>query len=229
MQPNDPSFDEGLGKVPAWYRPALASAAPAYRRCWWPDDNRQNREWILSNAARLARAEAALTKRVESAHQVAFPTERIPVDVVPTVDSSGANTVVYPRHIVISSTGPGYGSFGGLELLFHEATHTVVSPRSDGGSIAAIRRAAEAERVEVPRDLWHVVLFYTAGEATKKTVREIWGEPYVQYLYTSGLFERAWPTLRQPLEDAWQPYLDGKSTLDEAASRLVTEIGQKKP
>jgi hypothetical protein len=71
-------------------------------------------------------------------------------------------------------------------------------------------------------------LFFTAGDATKKTVREIWGEPYQQYLYGSGLFQRAWPQWREPLERAWQPYLDGTTSLEAAASELVAAVAQKR-
>jgi hypothetical protein len=227
LRPGDSSFDEGLGAVPAWYRAALADAAPAYRSCWWRNDDRRNREWIETLAARLARAEDGLARRIEAAHHVSLPAERIPVDVVPTVDFGGAGTVVHPHHILISSTQPGYEGFGGLETLFHEASHTVVNPGSDG-SIATLRKAAEKQGVELPRDLWHAVLFFTAGEAAKKTVREVWQEPYRPYLYTSGLFERSWPTWREPLEQIWQPYLDGSSSLDDAAEKLVKAVTRKR-
>jgi hypothetical protein len=227
FRPDDGSMDESLGVVPTWYRPALAAGGSAYRRCWWQDDDRRNRDWIVTLTARLIRSETDLARRLEAAHRVSLPTERIPIDVVPTVDYSGANTVVHPHHILMSSTQPGYGGFGGLELVFHEASHTVVNPGSDGSS-AALRHAAEKQGVPLPRDLWHVVLFFTAGDATKKTVREIWGEPYQQYLYGSGLFQRAWPQWREPLERAWQPYLDGRTSLEAAASELVAAVAQKR-
>src|SRR5688572_27194747 len=226
FRPNDPSITN-LGAVPAWYRPALAGAGPAYRNCLWRDDDRKNREWILTVAARLARSEAALARRLESAHKVTLPPERIPVDVVPIVDYSGANTVVHPHHIVASSTQPGFEGFGGLEMLFHEASHTVVSPRSEG-AIAVLRQTAERQGVELPRDLWRVVLFFTAGHAAEKTVLEIWGEPYRQYLYGTGLFERAWPDMREPVERVWRPYLDGRSSLEDAADALVAAVGRKR-
>jgi hypothetical protein len=223
--PNDRSFDESLGPVPAWYRRTLADAAPAYRRCGWSDDDRRNREWILTVAARLARTEDVIARRVARAHGVVLPADRIPVDVVPTVDYTGARTVLHPNHIVVASEHAGYAGYGALEALFHEASHTIVSPRSEG-SVAALRQAAKRRGIELPADLWHAVLFYTAGDATKKSVREAWGEPYQPYLYTSGLFQRAWPTWREPLEQAWQPYLDGRSSLDQAADRLVALIAR---
>jgi hypothetical protein len=225
--PNDRSFDENLGPVPGWYRRALADGAPAYRRCWWSDDDRRNREWILTAAARLARTEDAIARHITQAHRVELPTERISVDVVPTIDFAGANTVVHPNHILIASAQPSNEGYGALEALFHEASHTMVGPRSEG-SVAALRQAAQRQGVELPADLWHAVLFYTAGDATKKAVREAWGEPYLPYLYTSGLFVRAWPTWREPLERSWQPYLDGSSSLERAADELVVSVARKR-
>lgn len=225
-RPGDPVFDR-IAKVPEWYRPALAAAGPAYRRCFWADDDRKNREWIHSLAARLARAETKIATRIEQAHHVTFDAERIPVDVVPNVSFEGAWTVVHPDHILISSTGPGYLGVDALETIFHEASHTIVSPRSDG-SVAALRAAAEKEGIELHRDLWHVVLFFTAGDAAKKAIAEAWDQPYVQYLYAQGLFTRAWPELREPMEKIWQAYLDGKTTLDDAARQLVVATGKKR-
>lgn len=225
LKPGDASFNESLGAVPGWYRPALANAASAYRRCWWPEDDRRNRAWIHALVPRLLRAEGIMARRIAAAHGVDFQAEPIPVDVVPKVNFGGGNTVVHPHHILISSMQPGYDGFGGVELIFHEASHTIVNPRSDG-SIAALRGAAQQQRVQLPRDLWHAVLFFTAGHAARATIREAWGEPYEPYMYTQGLFTRAWPRWRGPLEQWWKPYLDGLLTLDEASARLVAATAE---
>src|SRR5262249_45233953 len=150
--------------------------------------------------------------------------EPIVVDVVPSVNFGGGYTVFQPNHILISSTRPGYDGFGGVETVFHEASHIIVNPRSPG-SIEALRRAAEQRGVELPDDLWHAVLFYTVGAAARKTIRELWGESYEPYMYTQGLFTRGWPEWRKPLEQWWKAYLDGSLSLDEAAAGLVTAIG----
>jgi hypothetical protein len=222
VAPEDAEIRENLGAVPPWYRTAFDDASAAYRRCFWADDDRRNREWIRALVARVHRVEDTMAKRIELAHGIALENSPIPVDVVPVVNFGGAETVVHPHHILISSTQPGYDGFGGLELIFHEASHTVVSPRSDG-SIAALRQAAEQEGVELPRDLWHAVLFFTAGHATQKTVREVWGDDYEPYMYSQGLFTRAWPRWREPFERWWRPYLDGAIPLEEAARGLVAE------
>ena len=110
--------------------------------------------------------------------------------------------------------------FGALELLFHEASHTIVNPRSEG-SIAALRRAAEAQGIALPKDLWHAVLFFTAGHAAQAVIRALWNAPYEPYMYSQGLFTRAWPKWRAPLEQCWRPYLERERSLEQAAAQLV--------
>jgi hypothetical protein len=69
-----------------------------------------------------------------------------------------------------------------------------------------------------------VVLFFTAGHAAVVTIDEIWGESYEQYMVTEGLFERAWPTYRAPMERWWAAWLRKEITLDEAAEALIRDV-----
>jgi hypothetical protein len=57
----------------------------------------------------------------------------------------------------------------------------------------------------MPQDLWHVVLFYIAGEVTRQELAKV-GVEYKPYLYAIGLFDRAWPRFRSPVETSVQPY-----------------------
>lgn len=219
----DVDLDESLGPVPRSYLGALAEAAPIYRACFWEDDDRRNREWIAALVPMLNRAEDLMASRIAAAHALEWPAERIPVDVVPFVNFGGGNTVVHPHHTLISSMQPGYDRFGGLEVIFHEGSHTFVSPRSEG-AVAALRAAAERRGVELHRDLWHAILFLTAGHVARVTVRELWNEEYEPYMYSQGVLDRAWPELRAPLENTWLPYLEGRTTLERAADELIAAV-----
>jgi hypothetical protein len=75
----------------------------------------------------------------------------------------------------------------------------------------------------MPQDLWHVVLFYIAGEVTRQELAKV-GVEYKPYLYAIGLFDRAWPRFRSPVETSVQPYIDGKATLEQMVTSLVTAI-----
>jgi len=219
----DRDLDESLGPVPAWYTQAVAAAEPAYRACFWNDDDSKNRVWIGDVVSLLKRAEHSMAARISAGLALSFDDERIDVDVVPWVSDEGANTVVFPHHILIGSEQPANGGMAALEIVFHEASHTIMSPRAEG-AMAALRDAAEQLHVELPRDAWHVVLFYTAGHAAVMTVEQQWGERYVQYLYAEGLFESAWPVYRAPIERWWAAWLRQEITLDAAALGLIRDV-----
>jgi len=44
------------------------------------------------------------------------------------------------------------------------------------------------------------------------------------YLYATGLFDRAWPRFRGPIETHVQAFIDGKTTLDQMASALAAAV-----
>lgn len=70
----------------------------------------------------------------------------------------------------------------------------------------------------------HRPQFFTAGEVTARAIREEWAVDYVPYMITQGLYDRAWPTWRAPLEAEWRPVLEGRRTLDDAAEALVRAV-----
>jgi hypothetical protein len=201
-----------------------AAAAPAYEHCYWTDDDRRNRAWTLRLVALLERAEEPIATRIAAAHHLEWGAEPIPVDVVKHVSWEGANTLSGPDHILISSSAAGFDGFGALEMLFHEASHTIVYPRSHG-SVDALRRAAERAHRKVSDDLWHILLFYTAGFVTETVVEELWSSRYEQFLFSQGVLLRAWPGWREPLERYWAPYLRGEMSLDAAADGLIAASG----
>jgi hypothetical protein len=68
--------------------------------------------------------------------------------------------------------------------------------------------------------LWHAIKFYLTGAV----VRDVLASRNVDYtpmVYSAGLFERAWPTYRKPIEEAWEPYLRGGYSMDEAIAKTV--------
>ena len=83
--------------------------------------------------------------------------------------------------------------------------------------------AALAESHKQASDLWHVVLFYVTGEVTRQQLAAS-GIEYRHYLYSTGLFDRAWPRFRVPIEQHVQAYIDGKITLEQMASNLAAAI-----
>ena len=197
----------------------LSPAAPAYEKCWWPAHDARNRQWIAALEPLLAAHEEALSERLNELYgdELQRP---LPVDVVGYASFGGGHTAVNPDHILISSAAPANASYSGLELLFHEASHTVFGPRTSGPLWNELEAAARADGAPLPSEFDHALLFYTTGSAVKARLaeREIAYEPYV---YTQGLFARAWPGYRGPLERLWQPYVDGRVPRAEALAQLV--------
>jgi hypothetical protein len=125
--------------------------------------------------------------------------------------------------LLVSSLEPSNSGLAALEVVFHEASHTVFGPRTGGRLWTELDAAAKADGAALPTDFWHALLFYTTGGAVKKRLAEQ-GTPYEQYLYTEGLLERAWLGYREPLERFWQPYVDGRVPMVDAVKQIVDAL-----
>jgi polyhydroxybutyrate depolymerase len=200
----------------------LESAAPAYKACWWPDHDARNRAWIAAVVGFLAEHGDALRSRHAQLYGADWA-EPLPVDVVGYVSPAGAGTVVNPDHILVSSADPRHAGEAALEIVFHEASHTLLGP-GHGLVWTALAGADVPGAERLARQLWHPVLFYTTGKAVAERLSGHRGDEYEPYIYRTGLLDRAWPHLRTPLEEHWQPYVDGTVDLEEAARRLLEAV-----
>jgi hypothetical protein len=109
-----------------------------------------------------------------------------------------------------------------LEIVHHEASHTLMG-RQDPVQ-RALAEAAKKHGVELPRDLWHIVLFYTTGETVRRVLADA-GEPgYTTYLEHHDLWDGRWGRYREAIEKTWPGYLDGRRTLSDAATELVRAL-----
>ena len=191
----------------------LEAAAAVYRAHGWPADDRANHAWIDALAPRLRRHGAALAHALAEAYQTPWPALPIRAEVSVHAGPAGAYTGGEPALITISSGDPRYADDAALEMVFHEASHLLVERVE-----RAIAAAAEAQHQAVPDDLWHALLFYTAGEQVRRALPS-----YTPYADKNGLYRRApgWDRYERALRRAWQPYLDGKAELDAAIRALV--------
>jgi len=203
-----------------------AAATPAYTACRWADQDGKNRRWIDELKPRLADDERRIALRLEELYQKAWGGLPVPVDVVQTVNWSGANSILRDPaggHLLIANENEGPAA---LEVVFHEASHLLM------GRGAPVRQALDSAAGtgdwKVPGDLWHVVLFYTTGEAVRRIMDEGGNPGYTPMLY--GIFERGtWVGYRQPLETDWRPYIDGDRSLSEAAAALIEALRKPAP
>lgn len=205
-------------------RGMLAAAAPAYEACAWPARDAMNRAWMEDLAPRLARHEDSIATRLESLYGVAFHGLPMRVDIVAAAPPLGANTWILDPggHILISTTMEGNVS---LETVLHEASHTLAAPWRPDPLPKALGAAAKELGVEVPRDLWHVVLFHTTGEVVREVLAAA-GEPgYVPMV--ESLWRGSWAPLEEPVKETWPAYLRGDVSLEEASRALVGAIGRQ--
>jgi hypothetical protein len=145
-------------------------------------------------------------------------TDPVRVDVVLLGKRLGAYTSVQPRvHIVMPSGDPSYGGTNGIEMLFHESSHALINNVSQTISAAARRAGKDT------RDLWHVVLFYIAGEVTRQVLAAE-SVDYQPYLYALRLFDNLWPAFRSPIERHVRRYVDGETSLEQMATDLVAAL-----
>lgn len=200
----------------------LQAAAPAWRACRWPDQDAANRRWIAELQPRLVRHAAEVESRLETLFGAQWRGP-IAVDVVATSGWSGADTIPFskPTHTQITSLNPGYQGPAALEMIFHEASHELVS--LNNGPIAELLRSASKETgVPVPPNLWHGLLFVTVGEVVRDVLARSGEGAYAPF--SDQVFNGSWKPLYHPLVEQWLPFVRGERSREEAARRLLTAL-----
>lgn len=202
----------------AGLKATLERLMPIYQKHWWPQHDRRNRAWIAAVEPLLERHGTALSRALTRTYDTTWPSNPIPVDLCVTAGPTGAYTSGPPTHVTISSSDPGYQGLAALEMLFHESSH---SPISD--LFQRVRQAASERKVSVPAQLWHGVLFYTAGELTTRELKAH-GIAYTQYAGQDLYTNLCGAGCREKIAEHWTPRLDGKRSIAESLSALVASF-----
>jgi hypothetical protein len=212
--------DERLPDIPGepHLNALLESVAPIYRKYWWPAHDTQNRSWIAAAQPLLARYGRKLSHDVAVSYETEWPSNPIPVDLSVTAGPVGAYTT-RPPHTTLASTNRGLLGLAGLEMLFHEASHQWGEVLQNG-----IRKAAEARNKEVPPQLWHAVLFYNAGELTRRVLLDDGVGQYTEYAVQQDVYQSLCGAgCRERVAKNWGPHLDGNASIEAALDDLVAE------
>jgi hypothetical protein len=193
----------------------LERLMPIYRKHWWAEHDRANLAWIAAVQPLLDRHGTAIRQAITRAYETKWPDEPIPVDVSVSAGPTGAYTTGPPTHVTLSPSERSNQGLAALETLFHEASHSPVS-----NLFLRVRQVASEQNVSVPPQLWHGVLFHTAGELTARELKAH-GIAYTPYggedLYTS----LCGAGCREKIAEHWGPRLDGKRSVADALSALV--------
>ncbi len=198
--------------IPIQLRNALQLAEPVYRKIWWPGHNAANQAWILQLRPQITRYGPQILQQLTSAFQHPWPTDPLPVEVVAYANWAGAFTTANPPLITMSSLNEEHRGADALEQLFHECSHLMM-----GTVDASLRSHAQALGKDLSRDVSHTILFYTVGEVVSRIV-----PGHVPYAAHYGVWQRGWTKNYDLLKLYWQPYLDGKTTMNEAIDPSCT-------
>ncbi|MEM7203687.1 MAG: hypothetical protein AAF628_25710 [Planctomycetota bacterium] len=205
------------------YAAALRQAWPVYRSRFWPAHRKANEGWVKAVVARLDDHEETLVRAMTVAYGGTWPDGPVRVDVCAYANWAGAYTSDEPAHITVSSLDANNRGDAALETLFHEVSHTDVMFSVLQGELGA---AFAARDTEPPRDLWHLFIFVTAGDAVQRALAASGDAGYTHYGERTGLYRRdpwgdQWPWLREH----WIAYLDGRIDRATALARITAAAG----
>lgn len=126
-QTDDGSSLKATG-IPAEVAGVLTNAAPVYRKYWWTEHDRTNKNWIGSQLPRVNEIGSQIAAAIEKDLHQPWPAAPIRVDVCFYVPAIGhAYTTTDPAHTTFSSSADTLQSINGFETLFHEVR--TASPR----------------------------------------------------------------------------------------------------
>jgi hypothetical protein len=189
---------------------ALDRAAPIYRKAWWPRHRDANRRWVQSMQAPIEKLAPPMLAYVTRAYQEPWMAGGFPVNVSAFSNWAGAYST-YDSLLVVSSMHPGNRELHGFEITVHEAMH-----QWDEEIDERIRAIARANKLKFHDLLSHAMIFYTTGEAMKRLV-----PTHVPYAEIAGIWKGRMGVFKPALDAHWKPYLDGRTTQDEALLGLL--------
>lgn len=239
--------DAGL---PAKLTQILEGAAAVYRAHRWPADDRANRAWIKRVAPLVREQGVGLSHRLADIYQTGWPAERIRVDVSAAANAAGAYTTLDPLRVTIASTDPRNQGGAALEVLFHEASHGIATPVE----LAIVRECRQRDKPIPRDLWHALIFYTTGevirpvmnaegdtpensgaqndskagvpggSGAEDANSRYAQDSEYTPYAEREGLYQRGWEGYLSLLTRYWQPYLQGRTTFDDAIAHMVSAL-----
>jgi hypothetical protein len=192
----------------------LESVRPVYRTHFWPAHDRANRAWNERTVDGVRSIAPDVIARLTKLYAKPWFTSPVRIDVVWVGNRQGAYATDGPTHATISSGAANNTGWSAVEIVFHEISHILIEP------IERQLATALGDRLRDHGVLWHVVQFYVTGQVVRDVLATR-GISYDPYMYSTGLFDRAWSRYRAAVERNWRPYVDGRITLEQAVTGTV--------
>lgn len=195
---------------------ALVNAMPLYLAQWWPSHQEANLDWATRVSALLARHEGDFVDLAARVYGTGWPMERIRIDLSAYANFRAGYTA--NGHTVMYTTDPGNQGRYGFEMLLHEVQHTRAVR---GVARDELRERFAAAGRNVPANLWHAMIFVTAGAFAEFTASKD-GVTHEAYWRREGFAEiDNWGRAIAASEAHWLPVIVGDIERDDAFTRLV--------
>ncbi len=210
--------------VPAAMREALTLARPEYEARLWPKHHAAGRSFIDDLKENLAPWKAAFATRLAKLYQTPWLAGPYIVNAVAYGSWAGSycNTATGFTNIVMSTSDADEHALSGVDVLFHEASHSIVDPFT--GPIArAIDRGSAKFGKKPPDNFWHALIMYTPGKLAEQWFSKP-GKPYTMVWIREGLFTKVWPSYYKAFEAHWWPYMQGRISMEPAIAACLRQV-----
>lgn len=199
-------------KIDPALRATLIRAAAVYRDVWWKRHQAENNATVRSFQRLLDEHGDDVLRYITRVYQLEWPKGGHLINVSAYANWAGAYSTDGGL-IVIASLDEGTKGSLGLESMFHEAMHQWDQPM-----MGRLSKLSKEHQTAPPREgITHALIWYTAAEAVKSVI-----SGHVGYAEGGGMWkQKQLGGFKAGLDKYWKPYLDGKSSLDEALLGLL--------
>jgi hypothetical protein len=220
------SVDLAGADIPAPLKATLLKVAPIYRHYFWSRHDAANRHWQAELQPLLERHAASMRSALERIYETPWSSHPVRVELSVYASWAGAYTWDF---VTISTVDPRDQGLSAFELLFHESSHLMSDKMEQtiDDDTKALSAGDPAKAARVPRDLWHAVVFYTAGALTAERF-----PGYVPYADRNNLWGKRgpWPgPVHGLIEQDWGPYIRGTVGFEPALTKLVSDSMAAEP
>lgn len=197
----------------------------AFKKHFWSKHKDAIDNVLDENIDLIRRTEYDYVDSMQQITRQIWQQDTIKVDVVYYGKVSARNyrnrpyTSIFPTHVVMNVASDNDISGGWLELLYHEAAHHLILSEAYfvGGTIWDV---ANEMKVSIPRQLWHMYLFYFSGEITRGLLEDV-GINYPQtYIQRNGIYRNYFTLLDQYI----LPYMKRETSLAAATQKMIEDI-----
>ncbi|KAF7781223.1 hypothetical protein PRUB_b0376 [Pseudoalteromonas rubra] len=194
----------------------------SYRDEIWPQHQAQNQAWTAQSIALLDEYGEQVCSRLNEIFgtDVIVAQQHRVLTVARPFTHAGAFTSGRNLITFINTYQAGFNDWFALEMLFHEVAHTSFP---DSPLYQALEsRAKQQGKQAAFKSLWHPMLFYIVGEATRQALAAQ-GHTFVPYAHWKGLYKNR-PEPLAKLTQYWQPYMAGQVSQQQAINNLIEAL-----